>query len=244
MDDHSRFGTHATLGANASVKLADSLRLTASYGEGFKAPTLYQLYSAYGQLTLQPERSRSYDAGLAWKRGAFDLGVTAFRRDSRNLIDFVTCPACLFGFGYVNVGEARAEGIEAEAHLRPDANVTISAAYTYLHAINRTPGTANFGNDLPRRPRNALTLSADWTTPWQKLALGADLRLVSRSYDDAGNLTRLDGYQLATLRASLPLGSHYELFARIENLFDAKYQTVAGYGTYGRSAYAGARVRW
>ena len=45
-------------------------------------------------------------------------------------------------------------------------------------------------------------------------------------------------------RARLPLGEHYELFARVENLFDAKYQTVATYGTYGRSAYAGAKMRW
>lgn len=244
VDDHSRFGTHATLGANASVSLTPTLRITASYGEGFKAPTLYQLYSVYGQLTLQPERSRSYDAGLQWKRGAFGLGVSAFRRDSRNLIDFVTCPACVFGFGYVNVGKARAEGFEAEAHLRPASNFTLSAAYTYLHAINQTAGSAAFGKDLPRRPRNAVTLSADWTTPWHDLALGADLRLVSRSFDDAGNTSRLDGYQLATLRASLPLGAHYELFGRIENLFDERYQTVAGYGTYGRVAYAGARLKW
>ena len=246
VDDHSRFGTHVTLGANGSVKLGDRVRLTASYGEGFKAPTLYQLYSAYGQLTLQPERSRSYDAGIAYgtSDGSFHAAVTAFRRDSRNLIDFVPCPVCLFGFSYVNVGKARAEGIEAEASLRPADTFTVSAAYTYLKATNQTPGNANFGNDLPRRPRNAVTLSADWTTPLARLALGADVRLVSRSYDDAANRTRLDGYELATLRAKLPLGEHYELFARIENLFDAKYQTVAGYGTYGRSAYAGARLHW
>jgi vitamin B12 transporter len=246
IDEHSRFGTHVTLGANGSVRLGDNIRLTTSFGEGFKAPTLYQLYSVYGQLTLQPERSRSYDAGIAFggSRDSFHLGLTAFRRDSRNLIDFVTCNGCLFGFGYVNVGKARAEGIEAEASLRPADNFTVSAVYTYLKATNRTPGNANLDKDLPRRPRNALTLSADWTTPWAMLALGADLQLASHGFDDAANRTRLDGYQLATLRAKLPLGERYELFARVENLFDAMYQTVAGYGTYGRSAYAGARFRW
>ena len=246
VDDHSRFGTHVTLGANGSVRLGDRVRLTASYGEGFKAPTLYQLYSAYGQLTLQPERSHSYDAGIAYGTadGSLHLGLTAFRRDSRNLIDFVSCTGCAFGFNYVNVGKARAEGIEAEASLRPVDTFTVSATYTYLKATNRTPGNANLGKDLPRRPRNAVTVSADWISPWGQLALGADLRLVSRSFDDARNFTRIDGYELATLRARLPLGEHYELFARVENLFDAKYQTVATYGTYGRSAYAGAKMRW
>ena len=246
VDDHSRFGTHTTFGANGSVKLAGALRLTASYGEGFKAPTLYQLYSAFGQLTLQPERSRSYDAGIAYgtAHGSLHLGLTAFRRDSRNLIDFVSCTGCAFGFNYVNVGKARAEGIEAEASLRPVDTFTVSATYTYLKTTNRTPGNANLGNNLPRRPRNAVTVSADWISPWGQLALGADLRLVSRSFDDARNFTRIDGYELATLRARLPLGEHYELFARVENLFDAKYQTVATYGTYGRSVYAGAKMRW
>lgn len=246
VDSHSSFGTHATFGANGSLRLADRVRLTASYGEGFKAPTLYQLYSAYGQLTLQPERSRSYDAGIAYGTfdGTFHAGVTAFRRDSRNLIDFVSNPVALFGFNYVNVGKARAEGIEAEAGLHPADTFTVSAVYTYLKVTNQTPGNANFGKNLPRRPGNTVTFSADWTSPWAGLALGADLRLVSRSFDDAANRTRLEAYQLATVRAKLPLSDHYELFARIENLFDVKYQTVAGYGTYGRSAYAGARVRW
>ena len=246
VDDHSRFGTHTTFGANGSVKLTDRVRLTASYGEGFKSPTLYQLYSVYGLLGLQPERSRSYDAGIAYgtSDGSFHAGVTAFRRDSRNLIDFVSCPACVFGFSYVNVGKARAEGIEAEASLRPAYNFTVAATFTHLKATNQTPGNANLGKDLARRPRNAVTLVADWTSPWAGLALGTDVRLVSRSFDGADNRTRIDGYEVVTLRAKLPLGEHYELFARVENLFDAKYQTVAGYGTYGRSAYAGAKLRW
>ena len=72
----------------------------------------------------------------------------------------------------------------------------------------------------------------------------ADLRLAGDSFDDAGNFTRLDGYALATVRATLPLGEHFELYGRVENITDTHYQTVAGYGSYGRSAYAGVRARW
>jgi vitamin B12 transporter len=68
--------------------------------------------------------------------------------------------------------------------------------------------------------------------------------LVSHSFDDARERVRLDGYTLATLRASVPLSDRIEIFGRIENVFDTSYQTVAGYGTYGRSAYAGARARF
>ena len=48
----------------------------------------------------------------------------------------------------------------------------------------------------------------------------------------------------STLRASLPIGERFELFGRVENLFDADYQTAAGYATAGRSAYIGARARF
>lgn len=251
VDDHSRFGTAWTFGANGSFELVDNLRLRASYGEGFKAPTLYQLLSDYGNAALNPERSKSYDAGLEWGTayGKVHAAVTVFRRDSRNLITFVSCAslnACAtrpFGL-YDNVGLARAQGVEAELGARPTDTLHLQAAYTYLETENRTPGNANRGKDLARRPAHALTLSSDWTTPLAGLTLGADLRLVGDSFDNASNTRRLDGYALTTVRASFPLTEKVELYGRVENLFDVNYQTVADYGTWGRSAYIGIRARY
>ncbi|WP_338467990.1 TonB-dependent receptor [Novosphingobium sp. ZN18A2] len=252
VDDHSRFGSEVTFGANGTFVVTDGLRLRASYGQGFKAPTLYQLYSNYGNAALRPERSDSYDAGLEWSAhdGTARVSLSAFRRDTRGLIDYVSCWGVTSGictnrpYGtYDNVGRARAQGIEADVELRPSDRLTVRAAYTYVEATDRTPGAFTQGNDLSRRPRNALTLSADWTTPLEGLKLGGDVRMVSDSFDDAANTVRLDGYALATLRASVPVGEHLELFGRIENLFDVNYQAVAGYGTYGRAAFAGVRVR-
>jgi vitamin B12 transporter len=235
IDDHDRFGTHWTFGANGSISLGDDLRLRASYGEGFKAPTLYQLYGYGGNATLQPERSKAFDAGieLGDRNGSRHLALTLFRRDARQLIDY-TYPA-----GYFNLGATRAEGIELEGDLALTDGLTARAAWSYVRAVDRATG-----KDLARRPRSALSAGLDWTTPLGGLALGADLRLVSDSFDDAGNFTRLDGYALVTLRASVPLGEHFELYGRIENVTDARYQTVAGYGSYGRSAYGGVRARW
>ena len=95
-----------------------------------------------------------------------------------------------------------------------------------------------------RRPRHAATLSADWETPLYDLVLGADLRLVGRSFDNASNFTRLGSYVLATLLASIPVSEEVELLGRVENIGNERYQTVAGYGTPGRSAFFGARVRF
>lgn len=251
IDDHSRFGTAWTFGANGSFRLAENLRLRASYGEGFKAPTLYQLLSNYGNAALNPERSKSYDAGLEWGApyGKLHAAVTVFRRDSRNLITFVSCAslnACAtrpFGL-YDNVGLARAQGVEAELGARPTDTLHLQAAYTYLETENRTPGNANRGKDLARRPAHALTLSSDWTSPLAGLTLGADLRLVGDSFDNASNTRRLDGYALTTVRANFPLTEKVELYGRVENVFDVNYQTVADYGTWGRSAYIGIRAKY
>ena len=235
IDDHDRFGSHTTLGANGSFNLGNNWRLRASWGQGFKAPTLSQLYGFGGNALLKPETSEAFDAGieLGDRNARFHLAATAFRRDSRDLIDYVSRR------GYFNVSRARAQGVELEGSARIDDNFTVSAAYTYLEATNRITG-----KDLARRPRNMVSVSADWTTPLHGLKLGADVRMVSDSFDDRGNFSRLDGYGLLTLRASVPLGEHLELYGRVENVTDEQYQTVAGYGTYGRSAYGGVRVTW
>ena len=114
-------------------------------------------------------------------------------------------------------------------------------AYTYTKARDLTNR-----RDLARRPRHLLTLSTDWRTPLAGLSLGADLRLADDSleYDFFGTPAPLDGYVVATLRASLPVSEGVELFGRVENLGDADYQTARGYNTPGRSAYIGARARF
>jgi vitamin B12 transporter len=239
VDDHSRFGTHLTLGANGTLAVAEGWRVRASYGEGFKAPTLYQLFGGFvGNPYLKPEKSRSYDVGV--ERGVrggegLHLAATLFRRDSRNLIDLDS------DFDYQNVARARAQGVELEAGLRPSPRWLVQVAYTYLKARDRTQS-----RDLARRPRNAVTLSADWTTPLAGLELGGDIRMASDAveYTFAGAASRLDGYAVATVRARLPLTETIELTARVENVTDAQYETARGFNTAGRSAYVGARARF
>ena len=233
VDDHDRFGSHTTLGANGSFKLADSWRVRASWGQGFKAPSLSQLYGFGANPLLKPETSDAYDLALEYDDGASGhFAITAFRRDSTNLIDYV------FPTGYFNVSRTRAQGFELEGAVLVADSLTVSGAYTFLQASNRTTG-----NQLARRPRHSLSASVNWHAP-AGVTLGADFRLVGDRFDDPGNFTPLDGYGLVTLRASLPVGDKIELYGRVENVTDQRYETAAGYGSYGRSAYAGVRLKW
>ncbi|MEC3950359.1 TonB-dependent receptor plug domain-containing protein [Sphingobium sp. HWE2-09] len=241
-DDHSQFGGATTFGANANYSPnggATNVRL--SYGEGFKAPSLYQLYDTFsGNAALRPERSKSYDVGFdqSLDGGRAMLSVTAFRRDTRNQINYDNAT-----FTYGNLDRTRAKGVEASIALKPVDALTVTGSYSYVDARDRSAGSVNYGNRLARRAANAVSVSADYVWSFG-LSTGATVTMVDDSFDNAANTRRLDGYALAGVRASMPLGEHLEVYGRIDNLFDETYQTAYGYGTYGRSAYGGVRVRF
>lgn len=253
-DDHDQFGGNTTLGADAALALDTGTTLRASYGEGFKAPTLFQLYSSVGTRVLRPETAQSYDIGAEQTLlgGALRASATYFSRRTRNQIDFRSCSAaeratagsiCVgrpFGT-YDNIARTRAEGVELALALRPAAGFTVQGSYSYIDSENRSAG-ANLGRNLARRPHETASLSADYRSPFG-LQLGGTVTIVGDSFDNAANTTRLDGYALASIRAELPIGERFTLHGRVENAADERYQTVTGYGTLGRAANGGVRVR-
>lgn len=249
-DDHRDFGSETTLGGNAAFNLAGGTLLRASYAEGFKAPTLYQLHSAYGNAALEPERARSIDVGIeqALLEDRLTAAVTLFRRKTRNQIDFISCtgdstPKCVgrpFGT-YDNIARARARGIEFELTAKPTDTLTVDASYSYVDSENRSAGSLNFGNALARRPHHSVSLSADYALA-AGLSFGGTIQHVGDSFDNAANSRALDGYVLVGLRAAWRFDTRFELYGRVDNLLDARYQTVADYGTIGRAAYVGVRA--
>ena len=253
IDDHSTFGTHESYSINASARLSEGLRLRASYADGFRAPSLYQLYSGYGNAALGPETANSYDAGLEYSGagGTVRMAASVYRRDTRDLVNFVVCtgsidPACANrpNGTFVNVGVARADGAEFEVTYAPSFKFRLTAIYSHDVATTRTPGGLNQGRDLAMRPRDVLSLSTDWTSPFKGLVLGADLRVQSASWGDAANTVRLPAGEDTTLRASLPFGNFLDFYARLENVFNDHQPTAAGYGATGRGVFLGLRVRY
>lgn len=251
IDDHSIFGSEWTFGANGSFEFQPGWRLRAAYGEGFKAPTLYQLLSQYGNEALVPERSKGYELGVSYglRGDPIYASLSGFRRDSTNLIDFFSCfsgtdPLCAtrpFGF-YFNQEKARAQGFEIEAGARLMEGLQAHVVYSFTDTENRTPGDANEGNEFGRRPKHLLTGSVDWRSDFG-LSLGVDLRWAGKAWDNPANTVRLDSYILGDIRASFAVTDQIELFGRVENVWNEKYVIASGYGTQGRAAYIGARFK-
>lgn len=247
-DDHDTFGSESTGGASLAWSATPTTRVHASYGEGFKAPTLFQLFSEFGNEALAPERAEAWDVGVEQQllNDVLLLSATYFGRDTDEMIDFVSCfpstdPRCTtrpFGF-YDNVAKTEAEGIELGLVARIGERLHVEANYTDMDTTNRSPG-ADFGRELARRPGQTLNGEITYAWPFGLTTTVAVLD-VSRSFDNASNSVVVDGYTVVDLRASYALRNDLELFGRIENAFDEEYETIARYGTPGRGVFFGVR---
>ena len=251
-DDHDTFGSHNTAQFAAAWALGSGTVLRGSWGEGFKAPSLYQLFSPYRNPNLNPESSKSWDLGVEQRlMEGLTLSATYFDRKSTNLIAFSNCPdpgnaICAspghssFGY-YSNTAKARSKGFELQAGIRPMDALSIDANYTHMKATDESPGVAA-NTRLLRRPDDTANLSVSYKWP-VRLTTTAALRYAGKSFDmdfdafPAASVT-LEKYTLVDLRASFDINDNFSVAARVENLFDKDYRTILQYGTTGRAVYA------
>lgn len=234
-DEHSRFGGQNTARLAASWQLAGDVTLRGAVGTGFRAPSGYELFGPYGYAGLEPEKSLSFDLGLEKRLGgdAF-LRATLFRIDTDNLIDFsdMGTPYDYLDDRYAQVpGRTRRQGVEIEAVVPLGARIDATASYTFTDA---TTPPLSFGNTWSAgfgRHQLALALEA-------RLAEGLRLNLAARHVADR---PALPDYTVVSAALHYDLAPGTEAYLRIENLLDADYQTVNGYGTSGRAVYVGLR---
>ncbi|MEP2102017.1 MAG: TonB-dependent receptor [Parasphingorhabdus sp.] len=246
-DDHSTFGGETTFAGDIVYSPNQgNTTFRASYGEGFRVPSLFQLFSNFGNPTLDAETSRSYDAGITQKLidGKVEVSATIFRRNSRNLIDFISCPVQTgicedrpFGT-YDNVDRARAQGVEVGLTIRPVEALTWAVNYGLVDTEDR-----NTDLTLPRRPKHSINASLDYDWSFG-LKTGATITHVGSQFDNGSNTREVEGYVVVDLRAAMPITDNIEIYGRVENLFDEEYETIFRYGTPGRSAFAGVRLRY
>lgn len=237
-DDHEDFGSEVTYRvAPAYLIHSTGTKLKASYGTGFKAPSLFQLFSSFGDPDLDPETSDGWDVGL--EQYLFGdrvlVGATYFQNDFEDLIDFG--PASQF----VNVDEAESNGVEVFADWRAADNVDLRASYTHQDTEDETTG-----DELIRRPRNKATFDVNYR-PREDTNLNLSLVWVGERDDLAfiGTTSRrveLDSYTLVNLAGSHDLSDRVQLFGRVENLLNEDYQEVFGFGTQGIGFFGGVKL--
>jgi vitamin B12 transporter len=243
-DDNDRFGSKTTFRiAPEFVVTETDTTLKGSVGTGFKAPTLNQLFvnfpafDFYANPDLRPESSTGYDLGLEQSLMARQLrfGATYFHNDLHDLIDDNSTFT-----SYANVDRATTYGFENFIAYTPTARLAMRADYTYTLAEDDITH-----EELLRRPK----VKASYATTWQAsdaLALSATLLYVGPWIDinRAGTLSGLTagGYATTNVAANYVLTRNVTLFARIDNLFDRRYEDPLGFDRPGFGVFAGVKA--
>lgn len=241
-----RFDQHEEFGAQLSAKfspawfITTSTKLMGSISNGFKAPSLYQLFApatvwgAVGNQELEPETAVTMDFGLQqsfWDH-RLSIELSAFFNRYRNLIDYD------YSAGYINIRKARSRGLEASLSCRPGSRLNFTASYTYTNAVDEDSDL-----ELLRRPKHRLNLNAAWQA-LDRLSLCVELSRVGQRQDIYPYPERMTckAYTLMSAGCEWKPLRLLKLFFRLENIGDVEYESVAGYGSPRRSAFIGAQL--
>jgi vitamin B12 transporter len=248
-------GSIAYVAHRASGSLGET-KLKASAGAGIKEPTLLQSFSSsafsLGNPELEPERSRSFDAGIEQRlfrdRGRVEL--TWFANRYENIISTQTISFSPYQAQYFNIGLTRARGAEISGELAPAVGVSLRGGYTLLHSkiIDSTSSFSTVlapGHSLFRRPRHSGYVGLAWT----RARLSADvtgLFVGQRSDSDFSSLVpeivSNDSYATWDVRAAYRLTGPLSVTAAVDNLTGTDYMEPLGYPALGRAFRIGARV--
>ena len=243
-DENDRFGGHATYRiAPAFIAPMTDTKLKASYGTGFKAPTLTQLFVSFPAFfffanpDLKPEESTGYDYGFEqplWN-DRLRFGATYFHNDIKNLIaandTFTT---------NINIGQAETSGVEAFVAVAVTERLKLRGDYTYTKAIDALTDL-----ELLRRPRHKESLTAMWN-PTDQLTLSATVLHVGDWVDGNRDFSiprmTAPGYTVVNLAGNYQVNEYTNIFARVDNLFNEQYQNPTGFERPGIGVFGGVRV--
>jgi vitamin B12 transporter len=231
-DHNQQFGDHYTGGGAWGYSFGRDLRIVASYGTAFRAPSFNELYFTdpfgdTGNPNLRPEQSRSGELGLSGRPGIWNWALNTYQTNIDDLI--ASLPP---NFVPENVASARIRGVEAQ--LGAHWNHWRGQFYaSYLDARDRTNGDSN--HLLPRRAQQTARLDID--RDFHRFNVGSTLNASGRRFDDLGNTQSLGGYATVDLRGGWQIDRCWLLQAQLSNLFDKHYETVQYFNQPGRAVF-------
>ncbi len=247
-----RHDSHSQSGRSTTYRIAPAFyiqhtntKLKATYGIGFKSPSLYQLYAPaniwgpIGNENLLPEETFSWDLGIEqnfWD-GKLRLGGTYFSSRFENLIEYD------YTQGYINIAKASSNGVEFVLRFAPGENLAFSASYSHIVAKDM-----NTKDALLRRPKDKFTAHLNFgflakgRLVLSLIYLGArdDLEWI----DWISTRVQMNPFTLFNVAISWNILPNIQLYVRMENILNQQYELIKGYGTPGFSAFGGIEMRF
>jgi len=246
VNHHSIYGWNQTTSINPSFNINQHWKLYVNAASAYRVPSIYQLYSAYGNRDLSPEKSASIEAGAQYTSKEFTARAGAFTRHIDDVIYFYTNPQT-YASQYVNADEQNDAGFELEATAIINKVLSVSANYTYtdgrLHTTSdfTSKDTALFNHY--RVPRNLFNLQVN-VQPISSLYFGVHLKAVSGHEEPAYMAPpfELKGYYTLDLHAQWSIVKQVQIFADVLNLTNQRYFDIRGYNSKKANAMFGVRV--
>ncbi len=228
---HSIYGSNVTYSFNPSYNIGGSTKVFVNISSAFKIPSLYQLYSEYGNKDLAPEKSTNYEIGFQSftnnKKNSFRL--VGFKRDIKDVIIFFT-DAVTYASNYINRDAQHDFGFEVES------NTAIGTIGNWVNNFTYIDGEGEEDNvkikNLYRRPN--FTLNSVLTlTPLKGFTIMPSFRFVGTRvkglYDAGPEL--MPQYYTLDFYTSYNFVKQVRVFADIRNITDQKYFDVPGYNS-------------
>jgi len=243
-DHNSVFGSETTPRASAVLLIPETdSKIRGTWAQGFRAPTINDLFfPGFGNPTLKPEHSESWDAGFdqaVWGK-RIRLGATYFENRFTDLIQAILVGAT---FVPVNVAKAHTEGFEVVAEADLPADLRLSFNYTHTETRDLMAHTP-----LRRVAPDVFNLGLEWN-PSRRLTLFAQAFIVSSQFESAG-FPRNPAYHHIDIGGTYRIVDKQGLYpavdfiARINNVTDERYMEVFGFRALGINALAGLRASY
>lgn len=245
-NNHSRYGSNFTYTFNPSVIIANQLKLFATIASAFKAPSLYQLYSQYGNINLKPEVTTSYELGFDWQiQNSISFNTVFYKRKTKDVIYFYTSPSYRSYYNNGNLEDDK--GFEAELKYNADG-LTASAYAAYVTGTQTNTQGVDTHN-LLRRPRNTYGANVSYQVV-KSLSVAVNYKYTGERSDTHflsafpySRVERLAAYSLVDLHIQASATKKLSLYVDLNNLFDVKYTDWIGYNTRGFNAYGGLKYQ-
>ncbi|HEY7573800.1 MAG TPA: TonB-dependent receptor, partial [Thermoanaerobaculia bacterium] len=238
-DDHSVYGSAWSPRATVAWLSSDGLwKVRASGGSGFRAPTIGELYYPFiGNPDLKPERSVSWELGAeryVGSAGRAQLSLFWNEYDDLIVYDFAAARN-------LNVGNARARGVEVGWSQPLVSWLSIEATYTYLNTENLDTGAP-----LLRRPENRGALGLDFRPLPGVDVIPRVILVGSRADADplTGEPVEDPSYTRVDLLGRWQATPNVAPYLSITNLLDRRYDEAAGFPAAGFLIAGGLDVRF
>lgn len=245
INNHSEYGNNFTYTINPSYLFAEKYKLFVNLSSAYRVPSLYQLFSDYGNLALKPETTTSFEAGFDLNFSqSLNFSLSYFERDIENVIDFGQIATNKFG--YINQNRQKDNGFELELAYKPLSILNLNAFYAYVDGELTTP--AKTESNLFRRPKSSYGLNAEVDLS-KKLSFNLIYKhtgnRLDRYFDGATFKTleaNLDAFNILDAYIQYKPKSNLTLFTDVKNVLNEDYVEFAGYQTKGLNFNSGFRL--